>query len=136
MKKDISTTLRKSGLKVTPTRLSVLGIFSNDCKPINAEYIFKKLLSKKINLVTIYRTLSTFREKEILRTVNINNDSVHYELAKHHHHHLICRDCGDIEDINICNKSLDTEALSQSKKFKLIQNHSVEFFGICKKCES
>lgn len=124
------------GLKVTPNRLAILEVFSSDCRPINAEYIFQKLQGQNINLVTIYRTLSTFEEKGILRFVNVHTDSAHYELAEHHHHHLICKDCGVIEEISICNKLLDKDALSQSKKFNFIESHSVEFFGVCKKCEA
>jgi Fur family zinc uptake transcriptional regulator len=136
MKKDISNTLRDSGLKVTPTRLAILGVFSKDCKPINAEYVFNKLRNEKVNLVTIYRTLSTFAKKGILRLVNVSAESTHYELAEHHHHHLICRDCGEIEGISVCNELLNKDAMAQSKKFQSIQSHSVEFFGFCKKCNT
>jgi Fur family transcriptional regulator, peroxide stress response regulator len=134
MKKDTSTTLIDAGLKVTPTRLAILEVFSGDCKPINAEYIFNTLRSEGLNLVTIYRTLATFVEKGILRFVNLNTDSAHYELSKHHHHHLICKDCGEIESVDVCNELLDKEAIAQSKKFKSVESHSVEFFGTCEKC--
>ena len=136
MKKDTPATLIGKSLKVTPTRLAILDVFSKDCKPINAEYIFKKLNGEKVNLVTIYRTLSTFVEKGILRSVNMNTESAHYELAEHHHHHLICKDCGKIEEISICNELLDKEAMAHSTKFQIIQSHSVEFFGVCKRCNA
>ena len=135
MKRDISNTLIDAGLKITPTRLAILEVFTADCKPVNAEYIFNKLKNKNVNLVTIYRTLATFAEKDILQYVNLNADSAHYELAKHHHHHLICNGCGVIEEIGICSELLNKNALAQSNKFKLIEDHSVEFFGICKKCQ-
>jgi Fur family ferric uptake transcriptional regulator len=135
MKKDTSATLIGTGLKVTPARLAILDVFSKDCKPINAEYIFNRLHGEKVNLVTIYRTLSTFAKKGILRSVNVHAESAHYELAELHHHHLICKDCGKIEEISICNELLDKEAMSHSTKFQSIQSHSVEFFGVCKKCK-
>jgi len=136
MKKDASATLADVGLKVTPTRIAILSVFSADCKPINAEYIFNILRNKKVNLVTIYRTLNIFAKKGIVRIVNVHTESAHYELAGHHHHHLVCKDCGTIEEISICSQLLDTEALAHSKEFKSIQSHSVEFLGVCKKCKS
>lgn len=127
-------TLKKAGLKVTPTRRVLLEQFSHDCAPMNAERLAASLASKKIHLVTIYRTLNSFVEKGILRQVPLRTDSIHYERADHHHHHIICTSCGTIEDIDACSASLTKNALSTSKKFSAINDHSVEFFGICKTC--
>jgi Fe2+ or Zn2+ uptake regulation protein len=129
-----TTLLREAGLKITPARIAILDMFSGGCKPINAEYIFDTLRTEGVNLVTIYRTLATYAEKGILRSVNVHADSVHYELADHHHHHLICTTCGDIEEIDMCNDSLNTEAIAHSKRFANIQQHSLEFFGMCNAC--
>jgi Fe2+ or Zn2+ uptake regulation protein len=136
MNTDAANILKEYKLKVTPIRLAVLGVFSHDCKPVNAEYVFEKLKKDKVNLVTVYRTLTTLSQKGILNLVNISAGSAHYEMANHHHHHLVCSDCGDIEKISICSSLLNKDAISQSKKFKKIQSHSVEFFGICKKCSA
>ena len=129
-----TTLLKDAGLKITPARIAILGMFLGGCKPINAEYIYDTVRTEDLNLVTIYRTLATFVEKGILRSVNVHMDSVHYELADHHHHHVICTTCGDIEEIDICNNSLDSEAIAHSKRFKKIQHHSLEFFGTCNTC--
>ena len=127
--------LKGSGFKVTPTRLVVLGLFSDNCKPINAEYIFEKLKRKDINLVTIYRTLASFEKAGILHRVDLHKDSVYYELAEHHHHHIICTDCGMVESFEECGvKKLSNNVLKKSSKFKSISQHSLEFFGLCKSC--
>ena len=98
MSKDFSTTLNEKGLKNTPIREAILNVFSTDCKPINAEYIFDKLKYKKINLVTIYRTLASLEEASILRRVDMHKGSAFYELGFDHHHHLVCTDCGTVEE--------------------------------------
>lgn len=138
MVKDFNSILKEKGFKVTQTRLDILGIFSNDCKPINAEYIYKILKNKGINLVTIYRTLLSFEKTSILKRVDLHKESVYYELVgDHHHHHIICLQCKKISNFDGCNKdanSLISKALKQNKDFDSISHHSFDLFGICKKC--
>jgi Fur family ferric uptake transcriptional regulator len=127
--------LKESRLKVTPTRLAVLGIFTCDCKPVNAEDIFEKLKKKGINLVTIYRTLLSFEKAGILKQIDLHKGSAYYELAGHHHHHIVCTDCGDVESFDECGvKNLSSNLIKKSSKFKTIDQHSLEFFGQCKMC--
>lgn len=135
MTKDPHSVLREKGLKVTPSRLAILSVFSNDCKPINAERIFGKLKKKEINIVTIYRTLSSLEKANILKRVDLHKDSAYYELADHHHHHIVCTDCGAVEGFEGCDiKSLSKNILSKSSRFTAISSHSLEFFGVCKFC--
>lgn len=127
--------LTRASLKHTPARVHVLKFFSDECGPINAEHIAKHIKDKSINLVTIYRTLKSFEEAGIIRRVNLNQDSVYYELAEHHHHHIICTGCGTLEEFETCHISpLTKSILTHSKKFKSITDHSLEVFGLCNKC--
>jgi Fe2+ or Zn2+ uptake regulation protein len=138
--KDFNNILKEKGFKVTRTRLDILGIFSNDCKPINAEYIYKILKNKKINLVTVYRTLLSFEKAGILKRVDLHQESVFYELiGDHHHHHIICLQCKKVSNFNgykADSDSLISKALKQNKDFDFISHHSFDLFGLCKKCSS
>jgi len=126
--------LKEKGLKNTPTRRAILGIFSLNCKPINAEYIFSKLKSKKINLVTIYRTLASFEKSGILCRVDVHRGSACYELVLNHHHHLICTDCGTVEEFKTCDIKKTSDDILKHSNFKSVSTHSFELFGLCKKC--
>jgi Fe2+ or Zn2+ uptake regulation protein len=138
MVKDFNSILKDKGFKVTQTRLDILGIFSNDCKPINAEHIYKILKNKGVNLVTIYRTLLSFEKAGVLKRVDLHQESVYYELiGDHHHHHIICLHCKKVYNFDGCNEdanSLISKALKQNKDFDSISHHSFDLFGICKKC--
>lgn len=135
MTRDISDILKTNGFKITSTRLAILKVFSSDCKPINAEYIHDKLKKEKVNIVTIYRTLISFENAGIIKRVDMQKDSVYYELAGHHHHHIICTDCGMVESFDGCDlDNLSKEVLKSSNNFSLINKHSLELFGLCKKC--
>lgn len=134
-KNNIIEILRQHGFKVTPPRIDIYSVLLETKQPISAEGVFLKVKNKKINNVTVYRTLASFVEKGMLRQVDLRRDAVCYELKDDHHHHIVCNGCGDVEDIDLC---LDNQTVSgitkQSKKFSSIEDHSLEFFGTCKKC--
>lgn len=135
MTKDFSHILKETGFKITPPRLAILNVFSDDCKPVNAENIHEKLKNKKINIVTIYRTLASFELAGILKRVDLQKDSAYYELAGHHHHHIVCTDCGLVESFDECDiLPLSKKVLAHSSKFKAVTKHSLELFGLCKTC--
>jgi Fe2+ or Zn2+ uptake regulation protein len=132
---DLGQFLKKSGLKITPTRLAILKIFSKNDKPISADFIFNKL-KEKINEVTVYRTLASFEKSGILRRVDLRRDSIYFELNNDHHHHMVCIKCGVIEDFQE-NKEIEESLdniIKKSVKFKNIKEHSLEVFGICRVC--
>ena len=131
-----SNQLRENGYKVTQGRISILEIFSKHHIPLNAEDVSKYMKGGKVDVATVYRTLKSFEEKGILKRVDLRTDSVYFELNDHHHHHLVCKKCGDIEDVDICEiDRLNEKVLKRSSKFKVILEHSLEFFGVCESCD-
>ena len=134
MSKDFSHILKGKGLKNTPTRKAIFDVFSPECKPINAEYIFDKL-KKDVDLVTIYRNLDSFEQTGIIRRLNLDKRSAYYELASdHHHHHIVCTKCGATEEFEACDIEKVIDKISKSSLFNTVNTHSFELFGVCKKC--
>lgn len=134
-KSDIQSYLKSSGLKITPNRLKILSVFANSKIPLSAEDTIKKISKSGINDVTVYRTLQSFEESKILKRVNIRSNSVCYEIASDHHHHIICNKCGEIEDFNVCViDDVLVKVMKKSKKFKNIDDHSIDLFGVCNLC--
>ncbi len=127
--------LKGKGYKATPARIEILDILNKSKKPLNAELVYQKIKNKNINKTTVYRTLSSLSESEILKIVDLHKDSVFFELQNKHHHHIICTDCDLVEDIeNIEVEKVLSKIKISSSKFKNIKEHSLEFFGICKEC--
>jgi Fe2+ or Zn2+ uptake regulation protein len=131
--------LKQSGLKATPARLAILDIFSTNKIPLNAEVIYKKILKikklRKINEATIYRTLLSLEESGVLKKVNMRKNSSYFELNNEHHHHIVCTKCDEIEDFE--NKELERiigRIVEKSSKFKKVNEHSLELFGLCRMC--
>lgn len=131
--------LKEKGYKATPARLAILDIFSKNREPINAEVIYKKILKiktlRKINEVTIYRTLLSLEESGILKKVDLRKNSSYFELNNDHHHHIVCTKCNKIEDFeNTDLEKIIGRVVEKSSKFINIKEHSLELFGLCRMC--
>jgi Fur family transcriptional regulator, ferric uptake regulator len=137
--------LKEKGFSATPARLAIMKIFTKSKIPLNASALHRKLSRLKINTneATVYRTLSAFEEAEIVRKVDLRKDSIHFELTKEHHHHIICTNCNTMEDFKnfeiekaihkIAERVVEKSSRIGSK-FKSIKEHSLELFGLCERC--
>ncbi len=132
---DFKNILKEKGLKCTPSREMILEIFSGNKRPIRAEDIYNKL-KNKIDEATIYRTISSFKKVGLIRQVNLRRESVYFELNNDHHHHIVCEKCGEIEDFkeNSEIEKILGRIVEKSSRFKIINEHSLELFGVCSKC--
>ncbi len=131
-----SNLLKAKGLKVTSGRLDILRVLDGHKEPLSVATLHE-LVKKKIDQVTVYRTLESLISIGLVSSVDLRHGHAHYELTdgRHHHHHVICQSCGDIEDVEECDmKSISKKVLKDSKKFSHINEHSLEFFGVCNKC--
>ncbi|MBP6866369.1 MAG: transcriptional repressor [Candidatus Pacebacteria bacterium] len=131
--------LKEKGYKATPARLAILEIFTESAAPLTAENIYKELKrnkkNKDINEATVYRTLATLEEGEIIKKVDFRKNASFFELAKEHHHHITCLKCDTIEDFESTTVEKALEGIVRnSSKFINIRDHSLELFGFCKNC--
>ena len=129
--------LMDHGFKLTKSKLAVLAAFNIAKHPISAQEIAEQLPKDTANQVTIYRIIQSFKEKGILREVNLRHDHLDYELAHEEddHHHLICVSCGLVEDFEECDADkLAKTVLKQSKQFSSVHEHALELFGVCNAC--
>lgn len=128
--------LRQSGRKATPGRITILKILQAHGQPMTVSDITQRMKGK-LNQVTIYRALEAMKESGFVRKVDLQHSHTHYELTAGipHHHHVVCEQCGTVEDIENCNiQNLDRTALKKSKQFRSIKSHALEFFGTCDNC--
>ncbi len=135
---DRKKLLRLRQVKATPRRVLLLKLLQEKHEPLAAEVIYS-FLRDRLDRVTVYRTLETFEMAGIVVKVNVRGSREYYELAPaagaEHHHHLVCSDCGEVEDVDVPEpKNFEKSILRQSKQFKEITSHSLEFFGTCRSC--
>lgn len=129
--------LRKAGMKATPGHLEILSIILQSKKPISSQDIIDAI-GKKLDPATVYRCVAKLKDNSLIRQIDLRQNHAHYEFFDMaHHHHIICTGCGRIEDIEDCKlEDIHKNILEQAKQFTQVRNHSLEFYGVCKKCSA
>lgn len=133
---DAKEALRKSGLRVTKTRVAVLGGLAQANRPITLENLHDQLGgSKQFDLVTLYRSLHAFVEAGIVVQFQGGDGKLLYEWQQpdDHHHHVMCRHCGRIDKIPHCNVAPYEEHAREIGYREL--THVLELYGVCPNCE-
>jgi Fur family ferric uptake transcriptional regulator len=121
----------------TQNKIDTIRILSNSTRPLSASEVHKKLKKNACDISTVFRTLKQFQEKGIITTVNLGEDFLRYEFVnqakpEHHHHHILCKNCGNIQHIDVCDLKIFEKMISKLG-FKEVE-HFLEFKGICPEC--
>lgn len=134
--KAFNSALRAAGYKATPGRLALLELLRKSKKPLGIPEISKGLRGKKMDQVTLYRALATLEKIGLVRKVDLRHGHADYEFAhQDDHHHLNCLKCGKIQDFSGCDLgAVIRKALKKNPGFAEVSQHSLELFGLCKKC--
>lgn len=140
MHKDATATstsqasLRAVGLRVTPCRQWVLQILEEAQEALSVARIVQRVQGR-FDQATVYRTLATLKAAGLVRQIEWQHGHAHFELVSlPHHHHVICRQCERVAVVHECvSAQLQNHVLVQSG-FAQIQEHSLEFFGLCQAC--
>jgi Fur family transcriptional regulator, ferric uptake regulator len=120
--------MRGRGYKATPQRVAVLRALAEEQHQSLEEI---RVRCPEVGLVTVYRALDLLGELGIVRRLDLG-DGARYELARDHHHHMICESCGDISEFDEC--PLDSELLPPKSADFEIRAHSLEVYGRCGAC--
>lgn len=129
--------LRKNGFRVTKGRLELLTLLERSGQPLSIQQIITLWKGVPPNTTTLYRSLTDLSLSGVVRRIDLNTGVAHFEYTpdRPHHHHIICNDCGTIEEIAGCSlRALEKEIVQVSKQFKNISTHNLEFFGHCIRC--
>ena len=126
--------LKSTGLKVTLPRLKILEIFQKGTqRHMTAEDVFKLLLEEgsDVGLATVYRVLAQFEQAEILVRSHFDSDKAVYELNQgQHHDHLVCLDCGRVEEFFDAEIEQRQHAVAQARGFS-IADHALSLYARC-----
>ncbi len=134
---------QKAGTSMTAQKRAVLEALVRREDHPTAEQIFEDVRTTlpDVSRATVYRILNTLLEMEIARKVHHPGDFARFETKVDRHHHLVCRKCEKIEDVD--DSALKTlqipRALPSGVKLQAgfeFQDYSVNFFGLCSKCKT
>jgi Fur family ferric uptake transcriptional regulator len=126
--------LKSTGLKATLPRLKILEIFQKGKqRHMTAEDVFRVLLEERsdIGLATVYRVLTQFEQAGLLNRSNFESGKAVYEINEgQHHDHLVCLDCGRVEEFYDAEIEKRQQAVAQAKGFE-ISDHSLAIYASC-----
>ncbi len=128
--------LKSSGLKATLPRIKILDVFQHTSqRHMTAEDVFKALLIEgaDIGLATVYRVLMQFEQAGILSRNHFESGKAVFELNEgKHHDHLVCIDCGRVEEFYDPEIEKRQNAVAHARGFEL-QDHALSLYAVCTK---
>lgn len=129
-----SNYLKKHGLKITNQRLLVAEKIFKEGSHFTVDSLAESLKDRKgeISRATIYRIVSILVESGQLTEHNFSNNVKHYEHipSKEHHDHIVCMDCGRIDEFVAPNIERLQIQIARDHDYKL-SDHSLVLYGKC-----
>jgi len=131
--------LKSMGLKATLPRLKILEIFQGRRlhRHMSAEDVYRELLAEHqdIGLATVYRVLTQFEQAGILKRSNFESGKAVYELDEgQHHDHLVCLQCGRVEEFYDAEIEKRQQVVAKAKGFT-ITDHALSLYATCNKAD-
>lgn len=137
---QIADRLRTAGIRLTRGRRDVVDALTRARGPVSAAELSAHL-DGAVPLSSIYRTLTVLAEHSVASPHHGRDGVTRYELAEplqDHHHHLVCVECGRIDDVAFgptAERSVKgaIAAVAADHRF-LVTDHSLEIEGRCERC--
>lgn len=130
---DIEKVLENHKLRVTKPRLAIFDTLRKATRPLSEVEI--ATATPTVDPVTVYRTIELFLKLEV--TVGVAHGwKQRYELAspfRPHHHHILCTNCGQVEEISSEKLEQFIRHLAGERGFK-VTGHTFEITGLCENC--
>ncbi|MEJ2480763.1 MAG: ferric iron uptake transcriptional regulator [Acidihalobacter sp.] len=128
--------LKRAGLKVTLPRMKILEILETaEPSHLTAEDIYRRLLEsgEEIGLATVYRVLTQFEAADLVHRHHFEGGQAVFELDRgHHHDHIVCVECGHVEEFYDEMIEARQKAVAAESGFE-ISDHSLILYGRCKR---
>ncbi len=132
---ELSERLRERGLRATSQRLVMNRLLRQSNRHLSAEQLLDEASERLpgVSLPTVYATLELFEQLGIVRRVNGGGGTLLWDTRADAHHHMICRTCGRIEDLET---PLDLERARRSAARSGFQPDRAEVVvsGLCASC--
>lgn len=132
--------LHEHNLKVTPQRKGILNYLMTHHNHPTVEMIRSNIVKDMPNLgnATVYNTLNTLVELGLVIEIQNGDGSTHYDYFAHPHFHMICTNCGKIDDVSFDGYMGEEKLLRENAEKEtgyLTSKSHLEIYGICPNCQ-
>jgi Fur family ferric uptake transcriptional regulator len=128
--------LKSAGLKATVPRLKIINLFeASKVRHLTAEDVYRQLLSEglDIGLATVYRVLTQFEQAGLLTRHHFESGKAVFELNEgRHHDHLVCLECGRVEEFYDAEIENRQAKVAQERGFRIAE-HALYLYAECVK---
>ena len=136
--------LREAGLRRTPVRVGVLEILAGSPHPLGVPQVIERL-PEHTDAVTVYRTLNTFTDKQLVHRVRGEDRTWRYALSgkasprqpqqpAHSHAHFVCETCGTVECLEDAEIPRNFVRSLRVRAAYAVHYPEVVLHGVCPKC--
>lgn len=122
--------------KYTRSQQKIITLLKGIQRSLSAQDIYVELRSRSqtTGLATIYRALEGLKQKGAIQSRTLPNGEAVYTSIEQDRHHLTCLRCGESIILPECPVHDLEIALQKNYEFKIFY-HTLEFFGLCEKCQ-
>lgn len=134
---DLVELLHARGHRVTPQRMVILRELRRRATHCTAEEIGVAVRQSLPGVATptVYATLELLVDLGLIRKISTSGPAVLYDARLEPHQHAVCRNCGEVRDVDGC---LDTGELFQAAAVSGFEPASAELIisGVCDQCSA
>lgn len=138
--REVEKRLAEHDIRYTKGRKTVVSTLASSDGPLSASELHEHA-SGSLPLSSIYRSLAVLEDAGVLAPHHGAKGLTRYELAewlKGHHHHLVCIECGSVEDVHVTERQESqvdrvVDEISSAASF-IPFNHALEIEGRCARC--
>ena len=130
--------LKDHDFRLTPQRLAVLKVLAVSEGHPSVERIHETVRAEfpTTSIATIYKTVNLLKQLNEVLELGFSDGSNRYDGNKPFPHpHVICTECKEIIDPNLGSLKDLTKEVIKETGYQIL-NHRVDFFGICRDCQS
>jgi len=129
---NVTLKLEARGYRVTPSRRAVIAAVLQRENHFTVDDLVSGC--RGAGRATVFRTIRLLTELGVVCRVLLEDGSLHYRVSERgHHHHLVCTECGSVQDLDRCLIADLVRELSQSTGYE-IDGHWLELYGHCAAC--
>jgi Fur family transcriptional regulator, ferric uptake regulator len=133
---DLLNRVRQHGLRITRQRGIILQALCELEGHASAEEVYDRVIlhQRDVDLSTVYRTLETLHDLDIVSHTDLGHGHTEYEIVgEQPHHHLVCQHCGQIVELDDAYLAPIVHSIRQKFGFATTSSHFA-IFGICRAC--
>jgi Fe2+ or Zn2+ uptake regulation protein len=132
--------LRRISQRYTPGRRLLVEVLADSPRPLTIPEIVQR--NEGLATSSVYRNLAMLEQAGIATRIVTSHEHARYELSErfgHHHHHLVCSDCGNVRDFTLppgVEDTIDAALRRAARKHGYrADGHRLDLTGTCPDCQ-